>query len=131
MKIAFEKKYFLKIFSKRGLFICWGFFCIIFITNQQLFLRLKTYFFFTLLQPCGISLLTNLKRSFCLLKKNHTYLINVSLTTKGHFIHRTYSNSMQIVGNINIYYYYIALPIYSIMYVYLILEVEMMIYVIR
>ena len=108
MKIAFEKKYFLKIFSKRGLFICWVFFCIIFITNQQLFLRLKTYFFFTLLQPCGISLLTNLKRSFCLLKKNHTYLINVSLTTKGHFIHRTYSNSMQIVGNINIYF--IILP---------------------
>ena len=129
MKIAFEKKYFLKIFSKRGLFICWGFF-LHHIHNKSTIIFMVKNLFFTLLQPYGISLLTNLKRSFCLLKKNHTYLINVSLTTKGHFIHRTYSNSMQIVGNINIYYY-ITLPIYNILYVYLILEVEMMIYVLN
>ena len=116
MKIAFEKKYFLKIFSKRGLFICWIF--LHHIHDKSTIIFMVKNLFFTLLEPYGISLLTNLKRSFCLLKKNHTYLINVSLTTKGHFIHRTYSNSMQIVGNINIYYY-ITLPIYSIMYVYI------------
>ena len=100
MKIAFEKKYFLKIFSKRGLFICWVFFLHHIHNKSTIIFKVKNlFFFFTLLQPYGISLLTNLKRSFCLLKKNHTYLINVSLTTKGHFIHRTYSNSMQIVGN--------------------------------